>query len=147
MRTLDALKSTSIPHHLFLKMPPPRVHDTDQKPFVAPSEWLILSFVLKRGEATISEIGQHLAAAGDASRSYTTLLSYLQRLEAKGFVQHRRASTSTTTFVYYPHPGVTFEGLLRREVERFFEDYIFDDPKALDVVEQVLNEVAAKTRE
>jgi len=94
----------------------------------------------RRGQATIPEIDEDLARRGDTF-AYTTILTLLQRLRAKGFVEATRLSPSTTAYGYAP--AIDFEPAVRQAFERFLREYQFD-AAGLEILRTTLEESHAR---
>jgi predicted transcriptional regulator len=94
----------------------------------------------RREKATVNEVCDDLERAGH-NLSYTTVLTLLQRLRAKGFVETARISPSTTAYSY--SPTVDFDSAVRRAVERFLHDYQFDS-SGLEILRSMVEESLAK---
>ncbi len=60
-------------------------------PALHPLETEIMEEVWGRGEASVRDVQQALNARGDKVRAYTTLLTVMTRLDAKGLLVRRRA--------------------------------------------------------
>jgi predicted transcriptional regulator len=92
------------------------------------------------GPLTVSEISTDLARRGH-TLSYTTILTLLQRLQAKGLVKTARVSAATTAYLY--SPTIDFETAARRAIHRFLRDYQFDS-EGLEILRSVVEEALAK---
>ena len=111
-------------------------------PYLAPSEWQVFYVLSKRGPLTIQEIGRELVGMNpDFKAGYTTLLSYAQRLIRKGYVHQKRLAGPTTAHTY--SAVVPFNFALRRQIERFFAEFIFDDPESLRTLRQLAEDHVA----
>jgi predicted transcriptional regulator len=75
-----------------------------------------------RSEATVREVQEALNARGGKVRAYTTLLTVMTRLDAKGLLVRRRAGRLD---VYAPALGRAdyFERRAESEVAALVEDY------------------------
>lgn len=120
---------------------PRRKADPSDLPDLAPSEFRVMLSLWRRQKATVTEVGDDLERGGQ-HLSYTTILTLLQRLRAKGFVEAERVSASTTAYNY--SPTVTFDAAVRRVIERFLREYQFDS-SGLEIFRSVLDESLAKT--
>jgi predicted transcriptional regulator len=92
-------------------------------PHLPELERLAMEQVWERGEATVREVRDGLnAGRPGAPRAYTTVLTIMQRLEAKGMVERRRREKAD---VY--HAVLEREQYLGRrldaEVSRLVEDF------------------------
>jgi predicted transcriptional regulator len=92
-------------------------------PHLPDLERLAMEQVWERGEATVREVLDGLnAGRPEAPRAYTTVLTIMQRLEARGMVERRRREKSD---VY--KPVMAREQYLDRrvdaEVSRLVEDF------------------------
>ncbi len=86
---------------------------------ISMAELQVLKMLWKRGPSTVREIHGHLARAG-ARWAYTTVLTLLQRLQAKGYV-----TNSKDGMAYVFRPTLTREGVLRgrlRELAQHFAE-------------------------
>jgi predicted transcriptional regulator len=121
-------------------MPQSVTETTEEQPLVAPTEWRVLYCLYQRGRATVKEIGQDLSSVGFPASSYSTLQTFVQRLIRKGYVRAEPNTTSETTYIYTPI--VPYELALRREVQRFFDNYLYADPQGVMVIQSMLDSVA-----
>lgn len=83
-----------------------------------------LKVLWDRGEVTVRDLADSMnassAARGVDEIAYTTVLSLLQVMEQKGFVDHRRAGKA---YVYFPR--VQKQSTIRRLADSFLEK-VFD---------------------
>jgi len=118
--------------------PEARSSQTDELPFLSPSEWRVFSLLCRKGPLTVRQIVEELEASSDDSRSYTTLLTLAQRLTAKGYLApgEKAASRGPTSAITYS-PLVSYQEALRRHAERFLDQYA-PSPDDLLIVRQVV---------
>jgi predicted transcriptional regulator len=121
-------------------MPASMPETTEELPLVAPTEWRVLYCLYLRGRASIKDIGLDLSSVGFPASSYSTLQTFVTRLIRKGYVRSEPNTASDTTYVYVP--VVSYETALRREADRFFANYLFDDPRGVVVLQEALDELA-----
>ena len=93
-------------------------------PHLPDLERLAMEQVWERGEATVREVLDGLnAGRPEAPRAYTTVLTIMQRLEAKGMVERSRRADRTDVY----RPVLAREQYLGRridaEVSRLVEDF------------------------
>lgn len=89
------------------------VTDMKKKPSVGRSESDVLRFVAERGSATVTEVGDYLAATKGQTRN--TALNMMERLRTKGFLQREQ------------HDGVYRYSVVQNEgnlLEGFVEDFV-----------------------
>jgi predicted transcriptional regulator len=120
---------------------PPRT--SPDLPYLAPSEWQVFFVLSKRGPMTINEIGAELVRIQpDFAVAYTTILTYVQRLIRKGYVQQKRLPGPTTAHTY--STCVPYDFALSRQVARFLAEYTFGDPESLGTVRRIVDEQQPK---
>ncbi len=102
-------------------------------PRPSPIEFLILHEVYRLGSASPTDLAQtpHI---GD-SRTYHTVLTYLRRLQDKGFLKARRVGRD----LFYT-PVQPLEVLLRPAIEEFLDFVIGDSPAGYELLNQILAE-------
>ncbi|HWD38737.1 MAG TPA: BlaI/MecI/CopY family transcriptional regulator [Fimbriimonas sp.] len=85
-----------------------------KKPQVGRSESEVLRFIAERGSASVTEVGEHLAATKGQARN--TALTMMERLRKKGFLTRKK---SDGIFQYSPFTGK--DALLTSFVEDFVD--------------------------
>lgn len=79
---------------------------------------LVLDLIWEQNELTVAEARDHLAADG-RELAYTTVLSVIQKLEKRGWLEHRRDGR-THVFRAVRSRSEAGRGTVRRVVERLF---------------------------
>jgi predicted transcriptional regulator len=79
----------------------------------------LMQVLWRRGEATVAEVQQSLAAGG-TRLAYTSVQTMLNRLEAKGMVGRSVADRAHVYHALAPEPKVV-GSLLERLADRFFK--------------------------
>lgn len=109
----------------------------DDLPYLSPTEWRVMSALWRLPEGgTVEQISQLL---GDEKLSKRDIGTLLNRIMQKGYAASRPS---------YPPPPVgrpplfynavvPYLPLLKREIERFIDSYILDNPAALEVVGEI----------
>ncbi len=92
---------------------PPALHELEAE---------IMEEVWRRGEATVRDVQEALNARGGKVRAYTTLLTVMTRLDAKGLLVRRRAGRLD---VYAPALGRDeyLQARAEAQVAALVEDY------------------------
>ena len=115
--------------------------DASTLPYLSPSEWQIFYVLSRRGsEITLRALGSELAELDpDFDLSYSSLHTLVGRLIEKGYVDSRSTGSGvTSTRLFWPL--VAFDAALRRHTERFFSQFLFDDPRHLKTVRKLVDE-------
>jgi predicted transcriptional regulator len=88
-----------------------------KSPNLTEAEFRLMKILWESGEATVSEVVGRLPA--DPPLAYTTVLTTLRILEAKGYVKHTKEGRA---FVYAPAVGQQEESrkVIRHLIRRFF---------------------------
>lgn len=114
---------------------------------LAPSEWQIFHAIAKHGDQiTLRELGTRLANLDPGfSLAYSSLHTLVNRLIEKGYVESRSTGSGVTnTRLYWP--VVPYEAALERHVERFLDQFVFDDPRDLEAVRDAVDGRLAELR-
>jgi predicted transcriptional regulator len=83
-------------------------------------EYAILKSLWEHGPSTVREVLQRLAAAGGEEIPYTTVLSLLQLMEKKGYVDHE-ADGKTYRYLAKVSQAKTTRLVIRDFLGRFFD--------------------------
>lgn len=99
----------------------------DDRPDFTPRELDVMAVLWQRGDATVAEVHERLAA----DLAYTTVLTVLRTLEQKGAVRHEEEGKA-----YRYYPVVEREAAGRRALRRV-QDKIFGGSESLLLTEFV----------
>jgi predicted transcriptional regulator len=93
-------------------------------PHLSDLERLAMEQVWERGEATVREVLDGLNAdESRAARAYTTVLTIMQRLEARGMVERRRGAHRTDLYRAVLDREQYLGRRIDAEVSRLVEDF------------------------
>lgn len=105
-----------------------------EEPALGERELDVLQVLWRRGDATVGDVQQSLAATG-VQLAYTTVQTMLNRLEAKGIVGRRSAERAHVYYAVTPQ-GAVVGSAIGRLASRFFGGRMED--LATHLVEQGL---------
>jgi BlaI family penicillinase repressor len=91
---------------------PPKEQD------LSPAELEVLKALWAIGPATVRDVLEHLAEQG-RKLAYTTVLTFLTRLEQKRYVQSNKKGQA---YIYKPKPGVTREKVSKSRVRALLNE-------------------------
>jgi BlaI family transcriptional regulator, penicillinase repressor len=128
----SASRATTLPQRYYNSRRQVTPHDDE--PALGERELDLLQVLWKRGDATVGEVQQSLAAAG-AHLAYTTVQTMLNRLEAKGIVA-RRSGERAHVYHAVAQQGSVVGSAIGRLASRFFGGRVED--LATHLVEQGL---------
>jgi predicted transcriptional regulator len=95
------------------------------QPTISQSEREVLKALWERGPGTVREIGEALRRSG-RRWAYTTVMTLLARLEAKGYV-----TSDKSGFAHVFQAAVSREGVVQQRLEALAEEFCDGEPGPL----------------
>ena len=108
-----------------------RLRKTVPKERLSPSEWEIMRICWRLGSCTVRDVLEEDLKT--RRRDYRTILTFMTRMASKGWLRVLKRG-NTNHYV----PTIDPESALEKEIQRFLDEVVGMEPKALQLLERLV---------
>ncbi len=109
-----------------------RRHKPLPKERLSQSEWQLMRIVWRHGRTTVRQVLKEDLEHHD--RDYRTILTFMSRMARKGWLEVEKEGNTN----YYT-PAVDQKKALEREISRFLDEILGQEPEHLHLLEEILS--------
>jgi predicted transcriptional regulator len=114
-----------------------------QDALLSPGEWEVFATISRQSPMSISEVMDVLnQEASQNPRHRTTIMTYVQRLTKKGYLNRGSREGDPLSHIYWP--AVSRQRAFQPLVERFFDQFALDLPEDLEAIRRLAEERLAR---